>query len=58
MQLAAGSSLYEPISGPQRWGDFNAINRDPLDGSLMWLVNERAATFEDFEQVVAAVTEA
>ena len=29
-------------SGPQRWGDYNGISRDPVDPSVMWSVNQVA----------------
>ena len=28
--------------GPQRWGDYNGISRDPVDPSVMWSVNQVA----------------
>lgn len=34
-----GEARYEFGSGPERWGDYSAINRDPLDGDAMALFN-------------------
>ena len=40
----AGSSTYDAIQGPERWGDFTAINRDPLDGQNIAIFNQYAAS--------------
>lgn len=41
--LVPGEALYVDESGrPQRWGDYTAINRDPLDPLDMWTVNQYA----------------
>lgn len=41
--LAPGEALYVKDPGqPQRWGDFSAANRDPLDPLDVWLVNQFA----------------
>ncbi|MEX0990701.1 MAG: hypothetical protein WD004_00300 [Actinomycetota bacterium] len=55
IQFGFGSSLYAPFSGPQRWGDYNAINRDPTDGTVVWMVNQYAASMDDFQQVVTSI---
>jgi hypothetical protein len=40
--LAAGDARMEAVRGPERWGDFNGINRDPLDPAVMAVVNQYA----------------
>ena len=41
--LGAGESRFEAIDNrPERWGDFNAINRDATDGSVVAVVNQYA----------------
>jgi hypothetical protein len=41
--LAPGESLYTADLGRfQRWGDFNGINRDPVDPFDIWMVNQYA----------------
>ena len=43
--LVPGEALYVDETGrPQRWGDYTAINRDPLDPLDMWTVNQYART--------------
>lgn len=54
MTFATGSSLYAPFPGPERWGDYNGINRDPVTGTTMWLVNQRAANIDEFQQIVTS----
>jgi hypothetical protein len=34
-----GEARYEFGPGPERWGDYTAINRDPLDGNAVALFN-------------------
>jgi hypothetical protein len=41
--LKPGEALYRAVSGIfQRWGDYNALSRDPLDPALMVSVNQYA----------------
>jgi hypothetical protein len=41
--LVPGEALFVDQTGtPQRWGDFTAINRDPLDPLDIWSVNQYA----------------
>lgn len=43
--LVPGEALYVDEGGrPQRWGDYTAINRDPVDPFDMWTVNQYART--------------
>jgi hypothetical protein len=44
----------ENPEGPQRWGDYNAISRDPLDPSVMWSVNQEA---DDGDATTGEVTD-
>jgi hypothetical protein len=41
--LRAGEATYDSAPGPERWGDFNGIGRDPSDGSRVAAVNQYAA---------------
>ena len=43
--LRAGEATYIETRGfsPQRWGDYNGINRDPIDPTDVWMVNQIAA---------------
>jgi hypothetical protein len=40
--LSPGTARIEASPGVERWGDFNAINRDPLDGTFVAMVNQYA----------------
>ena len=40
--LAAGQARFEATPGPERWGDFNGIARDPTDPSRIVMVNQYA----------------
>jgi hypothetical protein len=43
--LVPGEAMYVDDNGrPQRWGDYTAINRDPLDPLDMWSINQYART--------------
>lgn len=55
--VRAGSATYDAINGPERWGDYTAINRDPLDGQLMAIFNQYAATSDQWQQFVSVVTD-
>lgn len=55
--FSAGTAFYAPIANVQRWGKYSAINRDPLDGTRMWFVNQRAASLTSFEQVVSSAVD-
>jgi hypothetical protein len=61
--LAAGTSRMEALPGVERWGDFNAINRDPVDGSYIAMVNEYArsdgagTTTRDWQQTFDLVSD-
>ena len=60
--LAGGSARMEAIPGPERWGDYAAISRDPTDPSLLAVVNQYAlddgsGTTLDWQQTVHVVRE-
>ena len=38
--LASGTARLEAVEGPERWGDYTAISRDPLDGRFVLAVNQ------------------
>jgi hypothetical protein len=52
-----GSSTYDAIFGAERWGDYTAINRDPLDGQQVAIVNQYAASSNQWQQFVGLVTD-
>jgi hypothetical protein len=59
--LAPGEARFEAIKGPERWGDFAAAVRDPVDGSKVALINQYAAadggsTTLDWQQIVHVLT--
>lgn len=59
--LKAGEARYEFFPGPERWGDYNGINRDPVDGMHVWMINQYAKSTGgpvtlDFKQVVDEVS--
>lgn len=58
--LASGAARMEAVPGPERWGDYSAISRDPLDPGLLAVVNQyavddRAGTTLDWQQTVHVV---
>jgi hypothetical protein len=60
--LSQGSARVEAIRGPERWGSYAAINRDPLDPDLMAIVNQYAVAdgggaTRDWQQTVHLVRE-
>ncbi len=40
--LKAGDATYDFGPGFERWGDYNGINRDPTDGTLIATINQYA----------------
>jgi hypothetical protein len=40
--LRAGTARMEAVPGPERWGDYNAISRDPVNGAFVAVVNQIA----------------
>jgi hypothetical protein len=56
--LVAGDDLYDVRPGPERWGDFNAIGRDPTQGAVVFAINQYATANNVFQQSVHTVREA
>ncbi len=54
--LNAGQGVYDVSNGPERWGDYNAIGRDPLLGSVIFAINQYATASNAFQQSVNLVT--
>lgn len=60
--LRSGQATYDRIPGPDRWGDFNGINRDPAHPADVWTVNQIAEatlglTTDRWRQVVNRVSD-
>ena len=53
----AGLSTYDAIQGPERWGDFTALNRDPLDGQNIATFNQYASSSTQWQQFISVVTD-
>lgn len=50
----------EAVPGPERWGDYNGLSRDPVNGGFVAVVNEIAVAdgggaTDDWQQVVHVV---
>jgi hypothetical protein len=59
-ELAPGTARFEATRGPERWGDFNGIARNPLDPSQVVMVNQYAKSdgegpTRDWQQTVDVV---
>jgi hypothetical protein len=59
--LWSGEARMEAVPGPERWGDFNGINRDPVDPAVMAMVNQFAESdgggaTQDWQQTVHLVS--
>ncbi len=59
--LAPGTAEFEALSGPERWGDYNGISRDPLDATKIVMVNQYAVSdgsgsTADWQQIVDVVS--
>jgi hypothetical protein len=53
--LKAGLSVYDAFPGPERWGDFTGINRDPVDPASVATFNQYAVNVSTWQQVVNVV---
>lgn len=53
--LQSGLATYDRDPGPDRWGDYTAINRDPLVGTDVATFNQYASTPTRWQQVVHVV---
>jgi hypothetical protein len=56
--LVPGLGVYDASNGPERWGDYNGIGRDPLDGSTIAAINQYATDLNTFQQTVQLVQHA
>jgi hypothetical protein len=59
--LWPGEARMEAVPGPERWGDYNGISRDPDDPSVLVLVNQFAESdgqppTRDWQQTVNLVS--
>lgn len=54
--LAPGLDTYDATSGPERWGDFTGINRDPVVPTNLATFNQYALDRLTWQQVVNVVT--
>jgi hypothetical protein len=60
--LAAGQARMEAVPGPEPWGRYDAINRDPIDASMVAIVSDYAKAdgsgpTEDWQQTFALVSQ-
>jgi hypothetical protein len=53
--LGSGLATYDVTGGPERWGDYTAINRDPLTASVVATFNQYALDATSWQQVVHTV---
>jgi hypothetical protein len=58
MLLRAGTAFHDALKGVERWGDFTGINRDPIDPTLIAMVNQIATPGSAWQQTVNVVTHA
>jgi len=59
--LAEGQARFEALRGVERWGDYNAVSRDPTDGTLVAMVGQYAladggTSTMDWQQTVHVVS--
>ena len=55
--IHAGSARYNKSSGVERWGDFTAINRDPVDPDNVATFNEYASSATKWRQFISVVVD-
>ena len=58
--LRAGTARMEAVPGPERWGDYNGLSRDPVGGDMVAVFNQiavadGAGATDDWQQVVYVV---
>lgn len=54
--LVPGVAVHDSRPGFERWGDYNGINRDPVDPSRIAMVNQFADLDSAWQQTVNVVT--
>lgn len=54
--LAPGLDTYDATPGPERWGDYTGINRDPVVPTSVATFNQYALDNDTWQQVVNVVT--
>ena len=55
--LHAGTATYDIIGGIERWGDFTAINRDPVASDEVATFNQYASSSSTWQQFISVVTD-
>jgi hypothetical protein len=55
--LHAGNATYNAGPGPERWGDYTAINRDPANGQNVATFNQYAQSGAQWRQFISLVTD-
>ena len=55
--IHAGSARYNKSSGVERWGDFTAINRDPVDPDNVATFNQYASSATKWRQFISVVVD-
>jgi hypothetical protein len=54
--LSAGLDTYDATGGPERWGDYTGINRDPAVPTSVATFNQYALDGDTWQQVVNVIT--
>jgi hypothetical protein len=63
VSIRTGSGRYEASAGPERWGDYTAVSRDPLNGTQMAAYGAHpvddggASHTQRWQQVIATLTD-
>jgi len=55
--LHAGSATYDVVNGVERWGDYTAVNRDPLSSGQIATFNQYASSSSTWQQFISLVTD-
>ena len=55
--LRAGTARYNISNGVERWGDFTAINRDPVAPDNVATFNQYASSASTWQQFISVVTD-
>lgn len=57
IRFGEGRSVYDVLRGPERWGDYNAINRDSVDGTQVWYFNQYVLNKTNWRQAIAEMVD-